>query len=32
MTEKRTPNDEYENFVNAHHEATAKCIPTKTQN
>ena len=28
-TEKSTPNDEYENFVNAHHEATAKCIPTK---
>ena len=28
-TEKGTPNDEYENFVNAHLEATAKCIPTK---
>ena len=28
-TEKSTPNDEYENFVNAHHEAAAKCIPTK---
>ena len=28
-TEKRTPNDEYENFVNAYHEAAAKCIPTK---
>ena len=28
-TEKRTPNDEYENFVNAHLEAAAKCIPTK---
>ena len=29
MTEKGTPNDEYENFVNAHIEATEKCIPTK---
>ena len=28
-TEKGTPNDEYENFVNAHPEAAAKCIPTK---
>ena len=28
-TEKSTPNDEYENFVNAHLEAGAKCIPTK---
>ena len=28
-TEKRTPNDEYENFFNAHLKATAKCIPTK---
>ena len=28
-TEKGTPNDEYENFVNAHLEATKKCIPTK---
>ena len=28
-TEKRTPNDEYENFVNANLEAAAKCIPTK---
>ena len=27
--EKGTPNDEYENFVNAHLEAAAKCIPTK---
>ena len=27
--EKGTPNDEYENFVEAHLEATAKCIPTK---
>ena len=26
---KITPNDEYENFVNAHVEAAAKCIPTK---
>ena len=28
-TEKSTPNDEYEIFVNAHLEAAAKCIPTK---
>ena len=28
-TETSTPNDEYENFVNAHLEAAAKCIPTK---
>ena len=28
-TEKRTPNDEYENFVEAHLEAASKCIPTK---
>ena len=28
-TEKGTPNDEYENFVNAHPEAASKCIPTK---
>ena len=28
-TEICTPNDEYENFVNVHLEATAKCIPTK---
>ena len=28
-TEKSTPNDEYENFVNAHLEAEAKYIPTK---
>ena len=27
--EKSTPNDEYENFVNVHLEAAAKCIPTK---
>ena len=27
--EKGTPNDEYENFVEAHLEAAAKCIPTK---
>ena len=27
-SEIRTPNDEYENFVNAHLEAAAKCIPT----
>ena len=25
---KGTPNDEYENLVNAHLEAAAKCIPT----
>ena len=31
-TEKSTPNDEYENFVNAHLEAAAKCIPTKLKN
>ena len=28
-TEKGTPNDEYENFVEAHHEAASKCIPIK---
>ena len=28
-TEKGTLNDEYENFVNAHLEEAAKCIPTK---
>ena len=28
-TEIRTPNDEYENFVNIHLEAAANCIPTK---
>ena len=28
-TETHTPNDEYENFVNAHLEAVAKYIPTK---
>ena len=28
-TEKGTPNDEYENFVDAHLEAALKCIPTK---
>ena len=28
-TEIRTPNDEYENLVNAHLEAAANCIPTK---
>ena len=27
--EKSTPNDKYENFVNVHLEAAAKCIPTK---
>ena len=30
--EKGTPNDEYENFVEAHLEAAAKCIPTKPRN
>ena len=28
-TEKGTPNDKYENFVNAHLKAAANCIPTK---
>ena len=28
-TGKGTPNDEYENFVDAHLEAASKCIPTK---
>ena len=28
-TKKGTPNDEYENFVNAHFEEAANCIPTK---
>ena len=28
-TEKSTPNDEYENFVHAHLDAAAKCIPIK---
>ena len=28
-TEKCTPNDEYENFINAHLKAVVKCIPTK---
>ena len=28
-TEKSIPNDEYENFVNAHLEAAEKCIPRK---
>ena len=28
-TERHTPNDEYENFVNAPLEAAAECIPTK---
>ena len=30
-TEKSTPNDEYVNFVNAHHEAAANYIPKKTR-
>ena len=29
LQEKSTPNNEYENFVNAHLEAAARCIPTK---
>ena len=29
MSINQKPNDEYENFVNAHHEATVNCIPTK---
>ena len=28
-TDPHTPNDEYENFVNAHLEVAAECIPTK---
>ena len=28
-TETHTPNDEYENFFNAHLEVAAECIPTK---
>ena len=28
-TEKGTPNDEYENFIDAHLEAASKCIPTR---
>ena len=28
-TEKGNPNGEYENFVNAHLEVAAKCIPTR---
>ena len=28
-TETYTPNDEYENFVNAHLETVAECTPTK---
>ena len=28
-TEKGTPNDGYENFINGHTEAAANCIPTK---
>ena len=30
-TEKGTPNDEYENFVNAHREVAVKCIPTNLE-
>ena len=29
ISETFTPNDEYQNFVNAHIEAAAECIPTK---
>ena len=29
ISETPTPNDKYENFVNAHLEVTAECIPTK---
>ena len=29
ISETLTLNDEYENFVNAHIEAAAECIPTK---
>ena len=29
ILEKLTPNDEYENFINAHMEAAAECTPTK---
>ena len=28
-SETYTPNDEYKNFVNAHLDAAAECIPTK---
>ena len=31
-TENGTPNDEYENFADAHLEAAWKCIPTKPRN
>ena len=30
-TEKGAPNDEYENFAEAHLEAASKCIPTKSR-
>ena len=29
ISETPIPNDEYENFVNAHLEAAAECLPTK---
>ena len=29
LSETFTPNDKYENFINAHMEATAECIPTQ---
>ena len=29
LNQEGTPNNEYENFINAHFEAAAKCVPTK---
>ena len=29
ISETPTPKDEYENFINAHMESAAECIPTK---
>ena len=31
ILETLTPNDQYENFVNAYMEAAAECIPTKLE-
>ena len=31
ISETHTPNEEYENFINAHIEAAAELIPTKTK-
>ena len=31
ISETYTSNEEYENFVNAHIETSAECIPTKTR-